>query len=258
MSIRQAFAWAGFAQTGIAPEALIRGAAEIGFAGIEMVPKEYWPALRDHGLTMVSIAGHPLNAPGLNEPTAFATVEKSVLTALAQAVEWRIPYVICFSGNREGRDDEEAATTVAEHLKRLAPAFEKTDVTLVLELLNSKVNHPDYQADHTAWGAAICAEVNSPRVKLLYDIYHMQIMEGDLIRTIRENRGAIAHYHTAGNPGRNDLDADQEIYYPAVIRAVAETGHAGYIGHEFSPKGEVLPALRSAFELTRKALADVR
>ena len=256
MPIRQAFAWGGFAKSGIAPEALIRGAAEIGFAGIEMVPKEHWPLLRDQGLTMVSLAGHPLNAPGLNDPAAFAAVEKATLASLADAVAWNIPYVICFSGFRESRDDETSAPIVAEHLKRLAPAFEETEVTLVMELLNSKVNHPDYQADHTGWGAAVCARVNSPRVKLLYDIYHMQIMEGDLIRTIRENHGAIAHYHTAGNPGRNDLDADQEINYPAVIRAVAATGHAGYIGHEFSPKGEPLAALRAAFELTERALAD--
>jgi len=254
MPIRQAFAWWSFARSGIAPEALIRAAAEIGYAGIEMVPEEHWAMLRDHGLTMVSFAAHRIHEPGLNEPAAFADVEKAILAALARAVDWSIPYVICFSGNREGRDDAASAPIVAEHLRRLAPAFAGTGVTLVLELLNSNVDHPDYQADHAAWGAEICAAVDAPEVKLLYDVYHMQIMEGDLIRAIRAHHGLIGHYHTAGNPGRNDLDADQEINYPAVIRAIAETGHTGFIGHEFTPKGEVVAALRAAFDLTERAL----
>ncbi len=254
MPIRQSFSWNGFAQTGIGPDTLISGAAEIGFGGIEMAPKEHWPALRNAGLTMVSITGHRLAGGGLNDPAAFQEVERSILAALDDAIEWGIPYVICFSGNRDGRTDDAAAPIVTDHLRRLAPVFERAGITLVLELLNSKVNHRDYQADHTAWAARVCEKVGSPRVRLLYDIYHMQIMEGDLIRTIRDNHGAIAHYHTAGNPGRNDLDAEQEINYPAVIRAIAATGHDGYIGHEFSPKGEALAALRAAFDLTERAL----
>jgi hydroxypyruvate isomerase len=117
-----------------------------------------------------------------------------------------------------------------------------------MELLNSKVNHKGYQCDHTAWGVEVCRRVGSPRVKLLYDIYHMQIQEGDIIRTIRDNHEHIGHYHTAGNPGRKDLDTEQEIYYPAVCRAIAETGFDGYIGQEFSPKGDPLEALRQAIE----------
>jgi hydroxypyruvate isomerase len=116
-----------------------------------------------------------------------------------------------------------------------------------VELLNSKVNHPGYQCDRTAWGVGVVQAVNSPRVKLLYDIYHMQIMEGDLLRTIRDNIEHIAHFHTAGNPGRNDLDEAQEIYYPAVARAIHESGYSGWLGHEFSPKGDAVEALRQAY-----------
>ncbi len=121
-------------------------------------------------------------------------------------------------------------------------------MTLVLELLNSKVDHADYQCDRTAWGVAVCRMVDSPRVRLLYDIYHMQIMEGDLIRTIRENHQFFGHYHTAGNPGRNEIDDTQEISYPAVVRAIGATGYAGYIGQEFIPRGDPVAALRDAFE----------
>jgi hydroxypyruvate isomerase len=255
MPIRQSFSWNGFASTGIAPDKLIAGAAAIGYAGIEMVPPEFWPAIRDAGMGLVTLTGHKLAPAGLNSREAFPEIEAAVHASLENAVAWRIPYVICFSGNRTDKGPDEAAAITAEHLRKLAPAFEGAGITLILELLNSKVNHRNYEADHTAWGASVCAMVGSPRVKLLYDIYHMQIMEGDLIRIIRENRQAIAHYHTAGNPGRNDLDADQEINYPAVIRAIAGAGHDGFIGHEFMPKGDALDALRAAYQVTANALA---
>ena len=131
----------------------------------------------------------------------------------------------------------------------MAKSAEEAGVNLVLELLNSKVDHPDYQCDHTAWGLHVCQMVGSPRVKLLYDVYHMQIMEGDIIRTIRDTHPMIGHYHTAGNPGRNDLDEAQELYYPAILRTIAETGYTGYVGHEFIPKGDPVVALKAAFEL---------
>jgi hydroxypyruvate isomerase len=129
----------------------------------------------------------------------------------------------------------------------VAKAAEEKGVNLCLELLNSKVDHPDYQCDHTWWGVEVCKRVNSPRVKLLYDIYHMQIMEGDLIRTIRDNIQYIGHFHTAGNPGRRDMDETQEIYYPAVMKAIADTGYDLYVGHEFVPKGDPIAALEAAF-----------
>ena len=138
---------------------------------------------------------------------------------------------------------------MADGLRRVAPYAEKRGVNLNIELLNSKIDHPGYQCDHSAWGVAVCERVNSPRVKLLFDIYHMQIMEGDVIRNIRENIGWIGHFHTAGNPGRRDMDDDQELNYAGICRAIAASGYDGYVGHEFQPKGDVLEALRRAFAL---------
>jgi hydroxypyruvate isomerase len=143
----------------------------------------------------------------------------------------------------------EAIEAVADGLRRVAPYAERKKVNLNLELLNSKVDHPGYQCDHTAWGVAVCERVNSPRVKLLYDIYHMQIMEGDLIRTIRENVHWIGHFHTAGNPGRNDMDDTQELNYAGICRAIAATGYELYVGHEFAAKGDLVEALRRTFAL---------
>jgi hydroxypyruvate isomerase len=139
-------------------------------------------------------------------------------------------------------------------LRRLARVAEDEGVTLVLEMLNSKVDHPDYQVDKTAWGLEVCRMVDSPAVKLLYDIYHMQIMEGDIIRTIREHHSYFAHYHTAGNPGRHEIDDTQELQYPPIIRAILATGYDGYIGHEFLPKGEPIAALKHAFEVCNISL----
>ena len=156
--------------------------------------------------------------------------------------------MICFSGNREGKSDAEGRDHTVEGLKRVSKFAEERDVTLCLELLNSKVNHPDYQCDRTAWGVEVCKAVDSPSVKLLYDIYHMQIMEGDLIRTIQKNIAYIKHFHTAGNPGRNDLDQHQEIYYPPLMEAIARTGYDLYVGHEFVPKADPIDALKAAFD----------
>ncbi len=153
--------------------------------------------------------------------------------------------MICFSGNRAGLDDEQGIDNCAQGLKRLMKLAEAKRVNVVMELLNSKVNHKDYQCDHTAWGAEMCRRVGSERMKLLYDIYHMQIMEGDLIRNIRDNAQYIAHYHTGGVPGRNEIDETQEIYYPAVMKAIVETGFDGFVAQEFIPKSpDPLASLR--------------
>ena len=143
---------------------------------------------------------------------------------------------------------EAGAASTAAGLARVAPAAADAGVTLVLELLNSKVDHPDYQADHTAWGVQVCRAVGASHVKLLYDIYHMQLMEGDIIRTIQAAHPFIGHYHTAGNPGRNDLDDEQELNYPAILRAIRATGYMGYIGHEFIPEGDPAVALHTTFK----------
>jgi hydroxypyruvate isomerase len=157
--------------------------------------------------------------------------------------------VIVFSGNRDGLDDKTGAEITAQGLKRLARTAQDEGVTLILELLNSKVDHPDYQADKTIWGVQVCQMVDSPAVKLLYDIYHMQVMEGDIIRTIREHHAYFGHYHTAGNPGRQELDERQELQYKPIIQAIAATGYKGYLGHEFIPTGDPEVALRQAFEI---------
>ncbi len=246
--INQSFAWWPFARKGVDPEKLIKTAAEIGYKSIEMLPEEYWPLVKEQGMRIAIIVGHRSLQDGLNKRENHARIEEELLKNIELAAQNDIPGLICFSGNREGLSDEEGIDIVAEGLSRVAKAAEEKGVNLCLELLNSKVNHPDYQCDHTAWGVEVCKRVNSPRVKLLYDIYHMQIMEGDLIRTITENIQYIGHFHTGGNPGRHDLDEEQEIYYPAVMRAIASTDYDLYVGHEFVPKGDPIEALRKAFE----------
>jgi hydroxypyruvate isomerase len=168
---------------------------------------------------------------------------------LRQAADAGVPNVICFSGNRAGLSDEEGLENCARGLERLVPLAEQLGVTLVMELLNSKVDHRDYMCDHTPWGVALVERIGSDRMKLLYDIYHMQIMEGDVIRTIRTHHQHIAHYHTAGVPGRNELDETQELYYPAIVRAIRETGYEGFLGQEFIPRGDPIASLRAAVEL---------
>jgi len=247
--IRQSFVWDPFARTGIEPEMLVRAAAEIGYAGVELVPQPYWRLIKDHGLAIVSTVGHPLAPEGLNRRENLASIEKEIRINLALAAEWGVPYVLCFSGNRYGMDEVTAAEITAENLHHLIPLAENAGITLVLELLNSKVKGRDYQADKSAWGIKVCEMVNSLRVRLLYDIYHMQIMEGDIISTIRRDHAFFAHYHTAGNPGRSDLDDTQELYYPAIVRAILETGDQGYIGHEFFPKADPITALTAAFQV---------
>ncbi|MEZ4668116.1 MAG: TIM barrel protein [Anaerolineae bacterium] len=247
--IKQSFSWDGFARTGVEPRRLIRAAADIGYAGIDLVPQDFWQPTKDAGLKIVCIVGHPLSPAGLNKREHLPAIEASIRANLELAARWEIPHLICFSGNRYGLDETAAAEITAEHLRRLGALAGSYGVTLILELLNSKVKDRDYQADHTAWAAQVCRMVDLPHVKLLYDIYHMQIMEGDIINTVRQNHAHIAHYHTAGNPGRADLDEAQELNYPAIVRAIKETGYDGFIGHEFFPKGDAVAALKAAFEV---------
>ncbi len=199
--------------------------------------------------------GHGTIDDGLNREEHFPRIEKELQVNIAKAREWNIPVLICFSGARRGLSDEAGLEQCVKALQRLAPMAEDAGVLLAVELLNSKVDHPDYQCDHSAWGIEVCRRVASPAVKLLYDIYHAQIMEGDLIRTIREGHEFFGHYHTAGNPGRGPLDDTQEINYPAVYRAIAKTGYAGWITHEFFPEGDPLAALEKAYRDCASALA---
>ena len=245
--IKQSLAWWCFCRGDVTPEKLIKEAARIGFAAVEMLPQEYYDMVREHGMRIAITGGHGTLTDGLNRRENHSRIEDEILKSLEIAVKYDIPGLICFSGNRGGISDEEGIEVTAEGLARVAKAAEEKGVNLCLELLNSKVDHPDYQCDHTWWGVEVCKRVNSPRVKLLYDIYHMQIMEGDLIRTIRDNIQYIGHFHTAGNPGRRDMDETQEIYYPAVMKAIADTGYDLYVGHEFVPKGDPIAALEAAF-----------
>jgi len=247
-AIQQAVAWWCFVPDKLTPEQFVGAVAAAGYAGIDIVPMEYWPLVKDHGLAISAIAGHQSLTVGLNRRNEHERISREIHAALEYASKWNIPNLICFSGNRADLDDATGAAITAEGLAQVAHAAEEAGVTLVLELLNSKVDHPDYQADHTAWGLQVCRSVASPRVKLLYDIYHMQVMEGDIIRTIEQAYPLIAHYHTAGNPGRNDLDDDQELHYPAILRAIQATGYTGIITHEFIPKGDPIAALQATFD----------
>ena len=229
---------------------LAAAAKEIGLQSVELLQPQDWPALEAQGLTCAMVSD-PLNAEfgigkGFNRLAHHEQLVPAYEKRIRETAEAGYPNVICFSGNREGLSDEEGLKNCAEGVRQIMPAAEEAGVTVCMELLNSKVDHPDYQCDHTAWGAELVERVGSDRFRLLYDIYHMQIMEGDVIRTIREHQGAIAHYHTGGVPGRHEIDETQELHYPAIMRAIAETGFTGFVAQEFIPTGEPLDALREA------------
>ena len=250
MQIKQTVSWWCVDNRGVTTLELLKAVKAIGFAGVELISREHFPLVRDLGLTIASHGGHASIGEGFNDPAGHDGLENEIHVSLELAAQYGIPNLIVFSGNRrEGIDDREAAEHTAAGLSRVARAAEDAGVTLLIELLNSRVDHIGYQCDKSAWGIEVCRMVNSPRVKLLYDIYHMQIMEGDLIRSIETNHAYFGHYHTAGVPGRRDLDGTQEIYYPAVVRAIAHTGYEGYLGHEFMPKGEPIAAMEAAFKL---------
>jgi len=232
-------------------ETLCREAAGIGLQAIDLLEVADFPLLQQHGLVCAMVTGVPGGiTKGLNRVEhhdAIAAYFEQVIPATAMA---GFPNIICFSGNREGMSDAEGLERCAEGLKRILPLAEKQGVTICMELLNSRVNHHDYMADHTAWGVELCKRVGSERFKLLYDIYHMQIMEGDLIHTIREAAPYIAHYHTGGVPGRHEIDASQEINYPAVMQAIVATGYKGFVAQEFLPVNpDKLAALREAIRI---------
>ena len=248
--LKQSFSWWCFAGKGVEDAALLRRAREIGYGAAELMPAALFGRAADSGLVIASHGAHESISQGLNDPREHDRIEREIQASLALAVTHRIPSLIVFSGERrDGLTEMEGVRNTAQGLSRVAGAAEQAGVTLILELLNSKVDHPGYQADHTGWGVDVCARVGSPRVKLLYDIYHMQIMEGDVVSTIQQNAAHIAHYHTAGVPGRRDLDGDQELHYPAILRAIAATGYGGFIGHEFIPKGDPVAALEAAYRL---------
>jgi hydroxypyruvate isomerase len=253
MRIKQSFCYPCFKRKERSLDELCKSAARIGYAGIELWFRgpdfdELTAAAKGAGLVIASMCGHETLADGLNKRSNHDRIEGEVRESLEIASRLGIPGLICFSGNRnEGQADADAIEACAEGLRRVAPYAEAKGINLNIELLNSKVDHAGYQADHTAWGAAVCRKVGSPRVKLLYDIYHMQIMEGDVIRTIRQNIAHIGHFHTAGNPDRKDFDDSQELNYVGICRAIARSGYGLYVAHEFTPRGDPIEALRTAF-----------
>lgn len=240
--------WWSFADRGIAASDLIRAVAAMGYDGIELADEALWPEIADAGLVIASHRGHDTLTDGLNRRENHDRIERELLANLELAHRWRVPTLICFSGNRDGLSDEEGIENTARGLSRVAQAAEDAGVTLALELLNSRVDHPDYQCDRTIWGLSVIEQVASPRVKLLYDIYHMQVMEGNIIHTITNHHAAFAHYHVAGNPGRHEPDRSQELWCPAIYEAIAATGFAGYVGMEYVPRGDPIASLRSALK----------
>ncbi|MBO9673975.1 MAG: TIM barrel protein [Sphingobacteriaceae bacterium] len=232
-------------------ETLCIEAKKIGIKGIDLVGPNDWPTLKKHGLESTMCNGAEINlVDGFNDEKFHEKLIQNYTAMIPLVAKAGYKNLICFSGNRRGKDDETGWNNCVKGLKQLIPLAEKHNVVLVMELLNSKVNHKDYQCDRTSWGAELCKRVGSENFKLLYDIYHMQIDEGDVIRNIRDYHQYIAHYHTAGVPGRNEIDDTQELYYPAIMKAIAETGFKGFVAQEFIPKNaDKIASLKKAVEI---------
>jgi hydroxypyruvate isomerase len=222
---------------------------DLGLHGIDLVGSNEWPTLKKYGLIGTMCPGGHGIGKGFNRKENHEGILDGLRKAIEATAAAGFPNVICFSGNRAGLADDEGAANCVEGLKKIAGFAEEKKVTVCMELLNSKRNHKDYQCDRTAWGADVCRKVGSPRVKLLYDIYHMQVQEGDVIATIRESIASIGHFHTAGVPGRNEIDDSQELYYPAIMRAIADLKFEGYVSHEYGPRKEALESLKKAIAI---------
>jgi hydroxypyruvate isomerase len=230
---------------------LCKASKEMGITSIDLTGPKEWETLKKYGLTCAMTNGAGMGIErGFNRREHHEALLKSYEEVIPLVQKAGMTNLICFSGNRNGQDDAEGIKICAEGLKKLMPTAEKHNVTIVMELLNSKVNHKDYQCDKTPWGVELCKAVGSERFKLLYDIYHMQIMEGDMIATIRKYKDYIAHYHTGGVPGRNEIDETQEIYYPAIMKAIIETGYKGHVAQEFIPKRkDALASLKQGVDI---------
>jgi hydroxypyruvate isomerase len=235
---------------GIALDDLCAYSASIGLQGIDLLQPEEWSIPKKYGMICtMGYAGGGEISNALNRVENHASIEAAFRKNIPLAAKMGVPNVITFSGNRNGISDEEGARNTVIGLKRLKKIAEDYGVTINLELLNSRKDHPNYMADHTAWGVSVMKEVDSPHVKLLYDIYHMQIMEGDLIQTIRDNIRWLGHFHTGGVPGRHELNDQQEIHWIGVMKAIVDSGFKGYMAHEFMPTGDPLTSLRQAVDL---------
>lgn len=218
-------------------EDFAKSAKEIGLKSIELLGPDQWAIVQKHGLTcaMANVTDLGLNK-GFNDPSLHEKLLKDFSANIPKAADAGLKSVICFSGNTNGLSSEQGLENCARGLEPVLKVAQKYHITLNMELLNSKVDHKDYQCDHTEWGVKLCEKLASPNFKLLYDIYHMQIMEGDVIATIRKHQKYIGHYHTGGVPGRNEIDETQELYYPAIMKAIVDTGFKGFVAQEFIPK----------------------
>jgi hydroxypyruvate isomerase len=221
---------------------------KMGYQSIELLLPHEVKVVQKFGLTCAMIGGASITE-GLNRTENHAKIEKELRERIEFAAAEGLPNVICMSGNRRGMDDEEGLKNCLIGLKRVIGLAEEKKVTLCMEGLNTKVDHKDYMYERTEWGVQLCKRLGSPNFKLLYDIYHMQIMEGDVIRTIRKHKDYIAHFHTGGNPGRHEIDETQELNYPAIVRAIVETGYQGYLGQEFIPRRDPLTSLAQGFRI---------
>jgi hydroxypyruvate isomerase len=230
----------GVFQRGMALEDMCREAARLGCKGFDLIGPKDWPTLKKYGLvpTMMPVQGGSTIGVGLNRKENHAEMLKNLHAAIDEAAANGVPNIICFSGERRGMNDQEGMENCVIALNQLKSHAEEKSINVNMELLNSKVNHKDYMCDHAAWGFEMCKRVGSPRIKVLYDIYHMQIMDGDIVRTIREGLQYIGHFHTGGNPGRHDIDDTQELNYRFVAQAIADAGYTGYVGHEYSPSNQ--------------------
>jgi hydroxypyruvate isomerase len=230
-----------------------RHAARLGCKGFDLIGPQDWPMLKKYGLvpTMYPPPAGGTIPDALNRKENHDRIEKTIKAAIDECAAIKAPNVITFSGNRNGMPDNEGADNTVAFLNRVKGYAEDKGVTICMEYLNSKVNHKDYMFDHAAWGFDVVKRVNSPRVKVLYDIYHAQIMDGDIVRTIRQNFQWIAHFHTGGNPGRNDIDDSQELNYRFIAKAIGDLGFTGYVAHEYGPAQgrDPVKSLETAMEI---------
>jgi hydroxypyruvate isomerase len=218
-------------------EDLAIAAKEIGLKSVELLGPDKWAIVIKHGLTCAMAYGTDTGLnKGFNDPTLHEKFLKDYTSSIPKAADAGLKSVICFSGNTNGLSSEQGLENCAKGLEPIVKIAQKYNITMQMELLNSKVDHKDYQCDHTEWGVKLCEKLGSPNFQLLYDIYHMQIMEGDVIATIRKYNKYIGHYHTGGVPGRNEIDETQELYYPAIMQAIVDTGFKGFVAQEFIPK----------------------
>jgi hydroxypyruvate isomerase len=238
---------------GMSFEDTCREAQKLGVIGYDLKGPDDWPTLKKYGLipTMYPPGPGGTIPDALNRLENHDRLEKAMHAALDEAAANGVPNIITFSGNRKGMGDAEGADNCVKFLNRVKAHAEDRGVTICMELLNSKVNHKDYMCDHTAWGVDVMKRVGSPRVKLLYDIYHLQIMEGDICRTIKDNFQYLGHFHTGGNPGRHEIDDTQELNYRFIAKTIADLGYTGYVAHEYTPAQgrDAIASLKQAMDI---------